>query len=727
MKKGMLLEIGTEEIPSGFIPRALQGMQEILQKEMELQRVECGEMRVMGTPRRLTLFAELEKQQHPLETERIGPPKAVAFDPQGRPTKAAFGFAQKEGVRVEALEVVQTEKGEYLCVRRREQGRETCAILSEVLPRLITSIPFAKSMRWSDLELRFARPIHWILALFDGEVIPFTVEQTRSGPLTRGHRFLCPDPFAIKGLKDYLEGLRKACVIVDPEERRELIRRTVQEAAEQAGGKPLETKDLLEEITYLVEYPVAVSGNFAKEYLDLPREVLITAMQQHQRYIPVVNKKGALLPCFVAVSNIKARAMAVVKKGNERVLRARLADARFFFQEDQKRTLEERVEKLKGVIFQAKLGTSYEKVMRIQALAVKLAGELAPDDTKVVARGAFLCKADLTTEMVGEFPQLQGVMGREYALLAGEDPAVAQVIFEHYLPRFAGDELPSSPAGAVVSIADKMDTVIGCFGAGLIPTGTSDPFALRRQTLGIINIILGKGYCLSLRRIIEMGIDLLQGKIERPPKPEPKVALWPVTLTKGSPSVWSEVQADVLAFFRGRFVALLVSQGHPVDVVEAVLAVQIDDLVDARVRVEAVARFRGTPEFTPVAVAFKRVANILKGVDHQGQVDTACFEAPEERDLHDEYQAIEKKFSAAIKGGDYEKALTELAKLRLPVDAFFDHCMVMAEDKKVQANRLALLGEIAGLFSQLVDFSRLGTGEAEAEGGPLASDPLVKG
>jgi len=285
------------------------------------------------------------------------------------------------------------------------------------------------------------------------------------------------------------------------------------------------------------------------------------------------------------------------------------------------------------------------------------------------------------------------------------------VIFEHYLPRFAGDELPSTPAGDIVSIADKIDTIIGCFGAGLIPTGTSDPFALRRQTLGVINIILGKGYCLSLRRIIEMGIELLQGKIERPPKPE-------VTL-------WSEVLGDCLAFFKGRFVGLLVSQGYPADVVEAVLAVQGDDLVDARARVEAVTGFRGAPEFEPVTVAFKRVANILKGVDHQGQVDTARFEAPEEGDLHRQYQAIEKRFSAAIKGMAYEKALVELAKLRVPVDAFFDHCMVMAEDKKVRANRLVLLAEIAGLFSQLVDFSRLGTGEEASEMYP-STDRLRK-
>jgi glycyl-tRNA synthetase beta chain len=690
MKQGMLLEIGTEEIPSRFIPSALEGMREILQDEMEAQRVECAEIQVMGTPRRLTLFAELENQQRPLEQERIGPPKGVAFDPQGKPTKAALGFAQKEGVGVQDLEVVETAKGEYLCVRKREGGRGTCAILSEVLPRLITSIPFPKSMRWSGLELRFARPIHWILALFNGEVVPFALEHITSGPLTRGHRFLHPEPFAVKGLTDYLKGLRKAFVIVDPGERKELIRRGVKEAAQQAGGRPLEAEDLLEEITYLVEYPVAGCGTFDKRYLDLPREVLITAMQHHQRYIPVVNKKGRLLPSFIAVNNTKAQDMEVITKGNERVLRARLADAQFFFQEDQKVSLEERVKELEGVIFQAKLGTSYEKVTRIQGLAVHLAEELAPGDRAVVARGALLCKADLVTEMVGEFPQLQGVIGREYALRGGEDPAVAQVISDHYLPRFAGDELPTTTAGDLVSIADKVDTIIGCFGVGLTPTGTSDPFALRRQTLGIIHIILVKGYRTSLQQIIRVGMESLIEKIERPRK---------------------EVQADCLAFFRGRFVGLLTSQGYPLDVVEAVLASQFDDLVDARARVEAVARFRGQPEFEPVAVAFKRVANILKGIDHDRQVDPARFETPQEKDLHKRYQEIAGRFSALIAGADYEKALGELATLRPPIDDLFDHCMVMVEDKKVRANRLALLGEIGGLFSQMADFSRLGAGE----------------
>ena len=690
MMQGMLLEIGTEEIPSRFIPSALEGMRKNLLAEMQNQRIECGETRVMGTPRRLTLFVKLGERQRPLETEKIGPPKNVAFDQKGNPTKAAIGFAQREGVKVEDLDVVETEKGAYLCVRKHETGRETFSILSEVLPRLITAIPFPKSMRWSDLELRFARPIHWILAVFDGTVIPFTVEHVQSDSLTRGHRFLHPEPFQVQGLNDYQKGLRKACVIVDPEERMELILREAKEVAQQSGGRPLEATELLEELTYLVEYPVAICGGFDKGYLKLPREVLITAMQHHQRYIPVANSKGKLLPVFVAINNTKAQDMRVITKGHERVLRARLADAQFFFQEDQKRTLEERLQELKGVIFQAKLGTSYEKVERIQGLAVRLSKELAPEAQKVVVRGALLCKADLVTEMVGEFPQLQGVMGREYALLSGEDPAVAQVIFEHYLPRYAGDEIPATAAGAMVSIADKLDTVIGCFGVGLIPSGTSDPFALRRQTLGIIHIILGNEYSCSLQRMIEWGLNLLSEKITRPPE---------------------EVLADCLAFFRARFVGLLTSQGYPVDVVEAVLAVQFVNLLDARARVEALTTFRKKPEFEPVAVAFKRVANILKGVDYNNKVDPAQFETPQEKDLHKEYKEIAGKFSASITEGNYADALAALIKLRPPVDALFDNCMVMAEDKKVRGNRLAILGEIASLFSQIADFSQLGVGE----------------
>jgi len=692
MKKEMLLEVGTEEIPSPFIPQALEAMEQILRKELESQRVDCGELKAMGTPRRIALFAELEQTQRPLERERIGPPKNAAFDAQGRPTKAALGFAQREGVRVEDLQIIQTEKGEYLCVRRQEGGRPTHEILSEVLPRLITSIPFPKSMRWSDFEIRFARPIHWILALFDGQVVPFTLENVRSSSSTRGHRFLAPDPLEVKGFTDYMEILRRAHVVVDPAQRKEMLRNEIRKAATNVGGTPMEDENLLEEVTYLVEYPVAVCGGFDDGYLELPNEVLICAMQHHQRYFPVVDKGGTLLPYFVAVSNTKTRNMDVVRQGNERVLRARLADAQFFFQEDQKAPLEEKVEALKGVIFQTKLGTSYEKVMRFRELALMLADDLAPGEREVVARAAYLCKADLVSEMVGEFPQLQGVMGREYALRSGEGPIVAQVIYEHYLPKFAGDELPTHTAGDLVSIADKLDTIIGCFGVGLVPTGTSDPFALRRLALGIIHIILGKGYSISFSHIIRMGLKALIEKIERSP---------------------DEIEEDVLAFFRGRFANLLVSQGYPIDLVEAVLAVQKDHLVDARARVDALASFRGKPEFEPLAVAFKRVANILKKVEYSSETNPELFETPQEKELHARYLEISETFLSLMEKGDYGGAMVSLAKLRAPVDEFFDNVLVMDENQTLRENRLALLGEICGLFSQVADFSRVGTGDLD--------------
>lgn len=690
MRRGLLLEIGTEEMPARFISQALDGLREGVEREMGGERIGFGAIRVMGTPRRLALYAELDEEQGGLEEVKVGPPKKVAFDPEGRPTKAAIGFAEREGVGLEALEVIATDKGEYLGVRRREKGKRTIEVLAEVLPRLILSIPFPKSMRWSDLEIRFARPIHWVVALFGEEVVPFAIGNIVSGAQTRGHRFLAPAPFTVKGLEDYIEGLRRAFVIVDPGERMEMIRREVEEAAKGVGGRPLAADDLLEEILYLVEYPVAIAGGFDRSYLELPQEVLITAMEHHQRYIPVVDGEGRLLAAFVAVANIKSSSMDIIRRGNERVLQARLADARFFFEEDQRVPLEGRLERLKGVVFQAKLGTVYEKVMRVKALSERLAGIIAPEAMQVAARGALLCKADLTTEMVGEFPELQGVMGREYALRGGEDPAVAQAIYEHYLPRFSGDKLPDTDAGAILSIADKIDTVVGCFGAGLIPTGTSDPFALRRQTLGVIQIILAKGYRLSLREIFAWSAGLLAEKIERPSE---------------------AVIEDVLAFFKGRFAGLLTSQGYAADVVDGVLACQGDDLVDARARIEALARFRERGEYEPVAVAFKRVANILRGIDSRGSVNPELFEIPEEGALHESYKGIVGKFTSAVETGDYEEALAALAALRGGVDAFFDRCFVMVDDIKVRQNRLALLGEIAELFSHIADFSRLGIGE----------------
>jgi len=684
--KDLVFEIGTEEMPAGFIPQALEELKGRFSRWMEEERVEGEGLRALGTPRRLALLARLSERQRPLETLKLGPPKKVAFDPEGRPTKAALGFAQQQGVGVDELVVVETERGEYVGVKRQEEGRLTRELLESFLPRLVLSLPLPKAMRWADLQLRFVRPIHWVLAVFGGEILDLEIGGLRSGPSSRGHRFMAPEPFEVRDIDNYLRGLRRAYVLVDPVERRERVQKEVEEAARRAGGEVLWEGGLLEEVTNLVEWPVAVTGKFDEEFLQLPREVLITAMEHHQRYFPVVDGEGKLMPFFVAVANTQARDMEVVRKGNERVLQARLADAKFFYEEDLKVPLERRVEGLKGVVFQAKLGTLYEKVQRVQTLAKRLAERLCPEEVAVVQRAAYLCKADLLTEMVGEFPQLEGVMGREYALRGGESPAVAQTIFEHHLPRFSGDKLPESHPGAVLSIADKMDTVVGCFSVGLIPTGTSDPFAVRRQTLGVIHTVLDKGYRLSLGEVIRWALESLGQKVQRPP---------------------AEVEEEVLEFFRGRYEGLLLAEGWPRDEVEAVLEVQREDLVDAKRRIEALHRFRSSPDFESMIIAFKRVANIVKGRDYPDDPQPGLFKTREEGELLEAYRETEAEFRRLMEGEDYGAILSLFSRLRPVVDRFFDNVLVMEKDESLRANRLALLGKVYGLFSQAADFSRI--------------------
>ena len=687
MGKELLLEIGTEEIPAGFISSALEEMALLIRRELDAIRIAHGEVKTLGTPRRLVLYVgDIAEKQEDVEREKLGPPIQMAFDDKGKPTKAALGFAKGQGVRVEDLKIIKREKGEYLCAVKKEEGKATVTLLVEILPRVIGSLSFPKSMRWSTVNTRFARPIHWILAIFNGEVIPFQFGGIESGHRSYGHRFMSPHAFEVENFQTYERQIKGAFVIVDPQERKRMIEEGITKAAMEVSGKVLSNQDLLGEVTHLVEYPTAVVGGFEEEFLNLPREVVIHAMEDHQRYFPVVDERGNLMPYFVCVCNTRAPDMETVKRGNERVLKARLSDAKFFFEEDTKEPLNRKVEALKEVIFQAQLGTSYEKVLRFKELALSLARKLRPDLEGKVERAAMLCKADLVTGMVGEFPSLQGVVGREYALISGEDEDVTIAIFEHYLPAFAGDRLPSSPIGDFISIADKLDTIVGCFGIGLMPTGAGDPFALRRQALGIIHIILGKGYPISLRELTRMAMQLLVGKIERSPE---------------------EIEADVLAFFRGRVVNLLVSQGYPSDLVESVLAIQGDDLQDARSRVEVLAKFKEQPEFEPLAVVFKRVANILKGVDYSPKTDPAFFETPQEKKLHQQYLEMKENFDSLIKNGNYEEVMGALARLHVPVNEFFNYVLVMAEKEEVRDNRLALLGEIYALFSQVADFSRV--------------------
>ncbi|MDA8124787.1 MAG: glycine--tRNA ligase subunit beta [Deltaproteobacteria bacterium] len=688
MGKELLLEIGTEEIPAAFLPKALKDMEAIFRKELATHRIPHGEIRTLGAPRRLLLAAkDIADRQEDQLVEKLGPAKRVAFDDAGRPSQAALGFAKGQGLAIEALCTVTTEKGEYLCARKEIVGAPTDGLLPAIVTKVITEIPFRKSMRWSDLDFRFARPIHWILALFGGQIIPLTIAGIESGHQSRGHRFMSPDAFAVSGLDDYLARTRERFVIVDPAERKRIIAEEIAKAAAAVDGRVFTDEALLDEVTFLTEYPTVVCGSFDPEYLRLPREVLITTMMSHQKYFPVLDAKGALLPHFLTVNNTLARDPAVVRRGNERVIRARLADARFFFEEDRKVPLERRVEGLQKVVFHTLLGTSYEKVVRFQTLAARIAGRIAPDLTAQVERAAWLAKADLDTQMVCEFAELQGIMGREYALLAGEDAIVARAIHEHYLPTAAGGDLPETDVGAIVGIADKIDTICGFFGVGLIPTGTADPYALRRQALGVIAIILNRGYRLPLPELLDESLAILG------------------PLAKRSPA---EIKADVLEFFRGRFENQLISQGHPYDVVDAVLATGAGDLVLALKKIQAMAAFKSHPDFEPLAVAFKRAVNITKDFPG-GAIDSACFATSEEKELYAAYQGIRRTVEGHLEAGDYPAALTALAGLRKPVDAFFGAVLVMDKDERVRLNRLALLGAIAALFHGVADFSRIVT------------------
>ena len=685
--KELLLEIGTEEIPAGFIPQALMDLESLAKKELEASRIDFNGIKTLGTPRRLVLVIEsVSEKQRDEETKKIGPSKQSAFDAKGNPTKAAIGFAKSQSVPVESLTMIQTEKGEYVCAVKKESGRVTSEILSTLLPKWILSIPFQKSMRWADVPIRFARPIHWILALFGGEVVSFEVGNIRSGNMTYGHRFMNPGPISVKDFQSYLQKTREASVIVDPVERKKRVEDEMIREGAKVSGRVLKDEELLDEVNFLVEYPVALCGTFDNKFLSLPREILIHSMKEHQRYFPVVDDHGILLPYFVCISNIHPKSREVVVKGNEKVLRARLSDAAFFFEDDLKISLEKRVEQLKKVVFQAKLGTSYEKVMRFKQLALWMTERIDPKLREAVERTSHLCKADLVTGMVGEFPKLQGIVGKEYARLSGEKPEVAEAIYEHYLPGFAGERLPSGPIGDIVSIADKMDTIVGCFGVGLVPTGTADPFGLRRQALGIIRIILEKKYSISLTGLIEESEKQLKGKMERPVE---------------------KVKEEVLDFFRVRYQNFLLDKEYPFDVTDAVLSISFDELLDVQGRIDALKRAKEWKDFESIVIAFKRAMNILKGSPPQREINPSLFAESAEKNLYQSFLKAKERIDLHLNKRDYPSILLEMTQMKKPIDEFFEGVMVMVEEEAIRNNRLALLDGIGKLFLGIADFSKL--------------------
>lgn len=690
MQKELLLEIGSEEIPAGFIGPALKNMQKDLAAKLDKLGLQYESIQTAATPRRLAICVNgLVSQQPDLEEEFLGPAKKAAFDQDNKATKAAVGFARSKGAAVEDLQVVDTPKGEYVMLVRQRKGQRTESLLPELLKDLIESLSFPKSMRWGEGNTSFARPIHWLLALYEGQIIDFQVGDIKSGATTKGHRFMASGVIGIKDFDQYVDVLRQNNVLVDIVERRQAviaeIRKAVSERSTVEGARILEDEELLDTVTNLVENPHGVCGTFETSFLELPDDVLITAMREHQKYFCVTDANGKLLANFVAVNNTRVPDENLAVKGHQRVLRARLEDALFFFKDDRSRKLEDRVNDLSGIIFQAQLGTMLEKTERVTKLAVILAQKLAPEYSVRAERAATLAKADLLTAMVNEFPSLQGVMGRDYALLDEEVPEVATAILEHYLPVRAGGNLPTGITGGLVGIADRLDTITGCFGIGQAPTGTTDPFGLRRLAVGLLHIIESQNFSLSLPEVVEAALQLYDDKLT-----EDKTT----------------ARNKILDFIKGRFVNDLTGKGVPGSAVEAVTSVSFDDVVDCHAKIDALAAIRKQPAFTVLAAAFKRVRNIIKG-HHATEVKAELLHEGAERNLYEAFENVQNETKPFLEAKEYGKALDVILRMKEPVDVFFDEVMVMTEDESLQQNRLNLLTAISGLFLQVGDFSKM--------------------
>jgi len=691
MSSEFLLEIGTEELPASFVTHALRSMKAGATELVEQARLgtDSLEVYVTGTPRRLTLrLGGLAPNQPDRDETIMGPPWAAAFDADGAPKKAAAGFAKKHGVAVADLRKHPTDKGDYVSVRVHESGRATKTVLGEILPQLCERISFPKSMRWGPGEIAFGRPIHWIVSLLESEVVSFEFAGVRAGRATRGHRFLAPESFELENASEYENALERAHVIVDIERRRDRMMQGLLGAAKSLGGVLEPDAFLADECVSLVEEPFVVPGRFDESFLDLPDAVVVSVMRDHQRYFAVrASKGGPLLPSYLNVVNT-ARDRATIAKGNDRVLRARLADARFFVEEDRKAPLGDRLRKLESVVFQTKLGTMGAKVRRLQLNARSLA-ERSDADVDACLSAARLCKADLETLIVFEFPELQGEMGRWYALREGLDPAVADAIRDHYRPQGADDGVPQQLVSAVVAVADRIDTLVGCFGIGLAPSGSADPFALRRAALGVIRIALEGPLDIDLEQILTDAYAAYADDAELAP--------------------FDELRTSLDDFFRGRVRGVL-KDIHGTDVVDACLSAwDGTSLRDLRTRVEAVSELGSAPEFEAIAIAFKRAFNITKE-SGRGPIDPTLLEAGAERALAERFGTVRDRIREATGERRYADALRLVAKeLGAPIDRFFEEVFVMVDDPRVRENRLRLLGEIADTVNGIAHFHRLGT------------------
>lgn len=687
--RDLLFEIGTEEIPASFLKSALAQLRDKFTLKASDLKIHHGSVKSMGSPRRLTLIVyDIATKQKDIKEELLGPSKKASFDSEGKPTRAAEGFARSKGVQVDDLNIVDTPKGEYLMLAREIKGQETTVLLPKILQELILELSFAKSMKWGSNRQAFARPIQWIVSLFGEEIISVNHEGIQSSSMSWGHRFNANSQFAVTNAGTYEDQLAQMQVIVDPEKRRERviaeIKKAVAESQNIADGQVLIDDNLVDTVTNLVETPYGICGTFDEKFLQLPPEVLITSMREHQKYFPVVDGSGKLLPAFVAVNNTEVNNSEVTRKGHQRVLRARLEDALFFFESDKKNRLDSVLDNLETIIFQAKLGTMFEKSERLVKLVRILAGQINPSIADDCGRAAMLCKSDLLSEMVVEFPALQGIMGGAYAVHDGEKPEIATAIAEQYMPRRAGAEIPSGDIGAILALADRIDTLAGSFGIGQIPSGTADPFGLRRISLAILHIIEGRGYTLSLKELVHKALALYGDKVD------------------GS----EKTAKNVVEFVKRRFVNDCVSRGLNGDAVEAVVTVTFEDVNDCIDRINAFTDIRKEPSFKVLAASYKRIKNIIKDNENT-EVVKNLFEEEAETQLHILFVDVQSRMEKFISEKKYTRALETMLEMKEPVDIFFDDVMVMAEDDAVKQNRLNLLTAIGDLILQIGDISKM--------------------
>ncbi|MBU8910757.1 MAG: glycine--tRNA ligase subunit beta [Desulfobacterales bacterium] len=688
----LLIEIGAEEIPAGYIIPALEAFKKNILLALDKRRIDHGKAQTLGTPRRLALIVEDVADMQKAKTSTItGPPERVGFDGNGSPTIAAEKFASKAGVSIDQIKVEDTPKGRYLTAVVEEKCESSISILEGLLEKEILSIPFPKSMRWGSLSISFARPIITLAGLLGEKSLDFKVGNIKSSPYFLGHQFMHPGKVKIESADNYVEVAESVGIIPDIEKRKAVLIQAIEACAKDHHSQILKDDELINIVTNLVEFPFPIVGKFDDEFLEVPDEVLITAMREHQKCFALTDENGHLKPLFIAVNNTKVKDMKLVASGHEKVLRARLSDAKFFYEVDCKSSLDEFALKLKNVTFQEKLGSVYDKTQRISHLGQYLVEESSYENKdslkKDVARAAQICKSDLVSQVVIEFTKLQGVIGRAYALKAGEKEDIAHAIEQHYRPVYSGGKLPENPTACLLAIADKLDTICGCFSVGLIPTGGADPYALRRQGIGIIQIMLEENLGFSLTAMIDNGLG---SYIDDAGKRE-------------------ETVLKIKEFFKNRMINILTDMGFSKEAVNSALWASFEDLPDVVLRVKALDSLRKEPDFEPLSITFKRVENIIKKAEGKAgiSVDESLFEDPSEKGLFSAVNEVRQIVEGLIQEGNYDKALSHIATLRSKVDIFFENVMVMAEDTKLRQNRIALLSSVSGLFKNIADFSMI--------------------